>query len=283
MRNMYEVYIDSLFIMNFIMNMYLYTLLAKTLKRTATRVRIFAGSGISALFFVLLLLIPGIPVFVKRFAGPVIVSMMATAVIFQIKSMTGVFRTTGYMFFYAFVIGGLMKFLFETIPWLAGKQKSMWYILGIGMIGYQAVSWWIAQTGRKTGINICKVQLIGYENEIEINALIDTGNSLMEPVSGRPVSVIEEESLDRLTGIKLEEKLKVIPYRSVGKSNGIMEGYEIPEIIIIKEDEKIRWQKVIVGISRNKISSDGKYQMILHPKLCSDEIIRRPGGKVNDF
>lgn len=283
MQNMYEIYIDSLFLINFIMNIYLYTLTAKTLKRTATRVRICAGSGVSALLFVLLFMIPGIPAVIRRFAGPIIVSMIVTGVIFRLKNINDICRTTGYMFLYAFVMGGLMKFLFTAIPRLEGKQKSMWYILGIGMAGYQAVSWWIVQMGKKKNMSICKVYLKGYENEIEVNALIDTGNSLMEPVSGKPVSVIEVERLDELRGIRQQEKLKAIPYRSIGKANGIMEGYEIPEIIIIMEDKKIRWQKVIVGISRNKVSTNGRYQMILHPNLCNKEIIGRPGGKVNDF
>lgn len=283
MQNIYEVYIDSLFLMNFIMNMYLYTLSAKTLKRTATRVRIFAGSGISALLLTLFLLIPGIPVFIKRFAGPIAVSMIITGVVFRIKSIIEILRTTGYMFLYAFVLGGLMKFLFAGFPFFEGKQRSMWYILGVGIIGYQVVSWWITQVSKRKSISICRVRLIGYENKIELDALIDTGNSLTEPISGKPVSVIEGGILDELTGIKVQEKLKAIPYRSVGKNNGIMMGYEIPEIIIMKENEKIRWQKVIVGISSNKVSADGKYQMILHPDLCSEAIIRKPGGKADDF
>ena len=114
------------------------------------------------------------------------------------------------------------------------------------------------------------MRLCGYEDEIEVNALIETGNSLREPVSGKPVSVVEEEMLGRLSGIKIPEKLKVIPYHSVGKSNGIMEGYEIPEMIIEDEGENLRWQKVIVGISKNKISANGRYQMILHPDLCNE-------------
>ena len=138
------------------------------------------------------------------------------------------------------------------------------------MLGYQAVSWWVAQMGKKQQADIYKVRLRGSSNEIELDALMDTGNSLREPVSGRPVSVVEEESLRRLSGIKMPEKLKAIPYHSIGRSNGIMEGYEVPEIIIEGREENIRWQKVIVGISKDKVSVNGKYQMILHPDLLNE-------------
>lgn len=112
---------------------------------------------------------------------------------------------------------------------------------------------------------------------------MDTGNSLREPVSGRPVSVVEEECFLKLSGIKAPEKLKAIPYHSVGRDNGIMEGYEVPEIIIKGREENIRWQKVIVGISRNKISASGKYQMILHPDLCKYECQTRRARKAWHF
>lgn len=252
------------------MNLYLYTLAAGTLKRTATRIRVIGGSAAGAALFTLLLPAPGIPVFIKRFVGPMIVSMAVTAMIFKLKQFKVIFKVTGYLFIYAFALGGIMNFLFSAIPFLYNRQKNMWYILGAGMAGYYIVSWWLAQFKNKSKKNICKVRLCGYEDEIEVNALIDTGNSLREPISGKPVSVLEEEMISRLSGIKIPEKLKAIPYHSVDRSNGIMEGYEIPEMIIKDEGEDLRWQKVIVGISKNKISASGRYQMILHPDLCNE-------------
>ena len=117
---------------------------------------------------------------------------------------------------------------------------------------------------------IYNVTLWGYGNEITISALADTGNSLREPVSGKPVSVIEEDVLNQLNGVKIPERFKVIPYHSIGKDNGMMDGYEIPEIVIEDGKGNIRWQKVIVGISKNKVSANGKYQMILHPDLYNE-------------
>lgn len=275
MQNVYEVYIDSLFLIHFIMNLYFYTLAAKTLKRTATRVRILIGSGAAAVLFTVLLLIPGLPLIMKRFVGPIAVSMVMTAVIFRIKSIETVFRTTGYMFVYAFAFGGIMKFLFESVPYLADRKKNIWYILGAGMLGYQVISWGIRQVGRKKDRVICKVRLKGYENQLELNALIDTGNSLKEPISGKPVSVIEEDAFRKLQEVKIEEKLKMIPYHSIGKNNGMLEGYEIPEMIIESEEGSIQWQKVIVGISKNRISASGKYQMILHPDLYNETFLKK--------
>ena len=254
------------------MNLYLYTLLAKTMKRTATRLRVIGGSAVGAAFFVLWIFLPGVPAAIKRFLGPMAISLATAGVILRFNSIGQIGKAAGYLSVYAFAFGGVMKFLFSTVPFLKGRQGGIWYILGAGMLGYQAVSWWIGQTGKNRPADLYKVKLRGRLNEIELNALLDTGNSLREPISGRPVSVVEEECFQKLLGAKEPEKLRAIPYHSVGKSNGIMEGYEIPEIIIKGREESIRWQKVVVGVSRNKVSANGRYQMILHPDLLNEAI-----------
>lgn len=267
----YEIYIDNLFLMNFVMNLYLYLLTATTLRRTATRLRITAGSFIQSLLFCVLVLMPGIPAGIKRFIGPAAVSMASTAVIFKCRKPDEWLHLMGYQLIYAFVLGGCMKFLFSSVPLFRDRQESIWYILGAGFFGYQAVSWWIGQMKRKKAGRFCTVRLCGNGVSVSVRALIDTGNSLREPISGRPVSIVEDGILDCLVGVKAPEKLKLIPYHSIGKEHGMMEGYEIPEILIEEDGKKIRWQKVIAGISRNRISAEGKYQMILHPELTESE------------
>lgn len=253
--------------MNFVMNLYLYTLTAKTLKRTATRLRLVLGSGVGAVLYVCMLFVPA-PVFIKRFALPMLVSIGLTAVIFRLKNIKLIFRVTGYMFVYAFALGGMLKFSGSVI--LSQRmQKSVWYIAGAGMMGYQLIDWWLGQVKRKNR-KWYKVCLIGYGERVWTEALLDTGNSLREPVSGRPVSVVDEELLAQLASVQLPQKKKVIPYHSVGKRNGMMEGYEIPEIIIYGEEEEYRRQRVIVAISTNRVSAEGRYRMILHPDMCGE-------------
>lgn len=261
-------------------------LTAKTLKRTATRIRLIGGSIIGAWLFCILLLFPGIPVFIKRFAGPLVISMAVTAVIFKERKINKVLSLTGYMFVYAFLFGGMMKFLFESLSFSGNRQKEIWDIMGAGMIGYLVLSWWMIKRKQKKKNMIWEVLLCNGEEEIAVKALVDTGNSLKEPISGKPVSIIDRESLKLLQGVNVPERYRAIPYHSVGREHGIMEGYEIPEMIISEDGEKLRWQKIMVGISENAVSAEGKYQMILHPDLCSKPVserkrcllIRRLGG-----
>lgn len=270
MNSIYIINVEKLFLINFVMNMYFQTLVLRSMKRTATRFRVICISGAGAGLFCFLLLIPGIPVIIRRFMGPVIIQMVMAAAVFRAKDICILLRCSGYMFIYAFAFGGIMKFLFQSVPFLHSRQEESWVVLGTGIVGYYALSWWIEQMKRVRNNHYYEVRLLGYGNEITLKALSDTGNSLKEPISGKPVSIVEEGLLEQLTDIKLPERFRVIPYHSVGRNNGIMEGYEIPEMIIEGDKENIRYKKVIVGISKTRLSSNGKYQMILHPDLCNE-------------
>ncbi len=274
--------------MNFVMNLYLYALLRKTLKATATCFRVWAGSALGAAASAALLIMPGLPVFIKRFAGPAAVSIAVTAGIFKLKRASEIVKATEYLYIYAFAFGGMMKFLFSYLPFLNKAQGSIWYILGAGMLGYEAAGRWLTQLRGKRKCAICKVQIGGCGKGVWLAALVDTGNSLRDPVSGRPVSVVDGDVFDRLGDMKRPEKMKVIPYRSIGQEHGMMEGYEVPEIVIDSGGELLRQQKAILGISKTKVSTDGRYQMILHPDLCREipsgrEGRQRLGGRLRNW
>ena len=63
------------------------------------------------------------------------------------------------------------------------------------------------------------------------------------------------------------EKFKVIPYHSIGKDNGILEGYEIDTIKVKGNECEKQYDKVIVAVFKGKVSKGGSYQMILPPEL----------------
>ena len=49
----YELYVDSLFLINFVMNLYLLILVDQSCMRTATRMRILLGACVGAVVYVL--------------------------------------------------------------------------------------------------------------------------------------------------------------------------------------------------------------------------------------
>jgi len=115
----------------------------------------------------------------------------------------------------------------------------------------------------------CTVILQGESEELQITALIDTGNGLREPVSGRSVSILEEEVFRKMKDRLLPEKLKVIPYHSMGKTHGIMMGMEVSNIKIRTDDWEKELPEGILAMYQGRLSESGSYQMILSPEWIS--------------
>ena len=122
--------------------------------------------------------------------------------------------------------------------------------------------------------------------KIETKAMIDTGNLLKEPITNTPVVVVEHTLLyecipkeilnhieDILGGdfskipdeIKQEyiSRLKVIPFSSLGKQNGMLLGIKADGIEIKDEDEEKKVDNVIIGIYNKSLTKRGEYRALL--------------------
>ena len=70
--------------------------------------------------------------------------------------------------------------------------------------------------------------LINGTKKICVKAILDTGNSLKEPISGKPTCV-----LDGLTAKQLwtgEDLFRAVPWHGVGDARGILKAYFLPEL-----------------------------------------------------
>ena len=111
------------------------------------------------------------------------------------------------------------------------------------------------------------MEIIEQGEQIELKALYDTGNVLREPFSGKPVSIVERESLKNIELLKKPEKYKIIPFRSIGEEHGILKGMEVDEVIIEKKDTRIVLHRQIIAFYDGRLSQDGSFQMILNQEV----------------
>lgn len=113
--------------------------------------------------------------------------------------------------------------------------------------------------------NIYKVSVVLGSKEIELKALRDTGNSLVEPMTGKPVSIVEKNTVNQFKNETI--KYLLIPYNSVGKKHGLLEAFIADKISV----DGIEIEKAIIGIYNGKLSQNNKYEMILNPNLFEKE------------
>lgn len=264
----YELYIDAFFLLNFFTDTLLLLLLRKLLKCTATHLRIFLGGLFGAVAACILLLLPGIPAWGKLFAGYGAVSIAMIKISFCRMRWKQLLHAAVCLYALAFFTAGGILLLTARIPALqekAGMQTvCAGFLLLYGMISF------LERYKRKKG-KFVKVSLFWHEKEIALKALIDTGNSLFEPITGKPVSIVEQSVLLEALGKIPAKGLLVIPYHSIGKRSGILPGYEMTKLIIFGENETIEIEKPMVGLFDGRLSTASAYRMILHPTLTKNQ------------
>ena len=117
---------------------------------------------------------------------------------------------------------------------------------------------------------IVRVELTHKGNTVRLNALRDTGNTLRDPVTGKPVLVVDANVADQLTGLTLHQisepvetmgivpGMRLIPYRTVGNTQGLM-------LALLVKRSKIGGKKgsTIVAFAPQILDENGRYQGLL--------------------
>ena len=119
--------------------------------------------------------------------------------------------------------------------------------------------------------------------EVQVKAMVDTGNMLKEPISGKPVIVVEHtllydilpkeilNNLEKILGgdieslpdeIKYISKLKFIPFSSLGKQNGMLIGIK-PTYVEVMQEENTKKEDVIIGIYNKSFTKNGEYRALI--------------------
>lgn len=135
--------------------------------------------------------------------------------------------------------------------------------------------------------------------EVSCRGLVDTGNQLTDPLTRIPVTVMEaslweahlppswkgkisEVPADTLI-MELDEefiwqdRLRLIPYRGINKGTSFMLALK-PDTVKVKMNGTCYTpRRTLIGLDGGKLSSEGKYQAIIHPEYVQEEVITTSG------
>lgn len=268
----YKLYIDSVFILQMTNNLYLLSLAGKILKCTATHRRILMGASVGAVLICLVLSIPAGTVGVRFLTAAVPVSVCMLIITFQIHHGRNLIHGSLVMAGCGFFSGSIMIWILNRFRTFMNGRYSMAATLVSGYLAYRILGRVIEgiQHRKENFIRTVSVYVPAMRQVIQIQAFLDTGNQLADPVSGAPVCVISRKLADEIRSCFRPEKYHAIPFRSVGKDSGILDAYELPELMIEEQGRKIRREHVILAICDAGISEESTCQMILHPRLLED-------------
>lgn len=266
----YELYVDSLFLVNFVMNLYLLLLVDRSTLRAARPGRLLLAAALGAGCYLLMFLI-NIAVPLKLFLGAAgAVGMLPAA--FPVKGLRNLLKLMEKMLVFSFCMGGALIFLLRTFPLKEGMLTGIFGVLLAGGLLFLFLGRFPWES--KPEDSICPVTLIRGARQVSVQALIDSGNSLVEPISGKPVNVVDEEVFRKLweDGGQL---YRVIPYHSIGKKRGILEAYLLPELQVELHGMRKVFREVCIAVSTERISAADvseaeSVKMIMNPRLLTE-------------
>lgn len=267
----YELYVDSLFLINFVMNLYLLMLVNRATLRVTAPMRLIAGAALGAVCFLLPFLVAA-PAGLKLGAGILIGTVGMLCVSFPVRGLRMFLKLLEKLLLYSFGMGGGLLFLVRCLPGLREAMTGIFGILGAGGILFLLL-------GRmKTGLNLqdglCRATLSRAGKKRMVTALIDSGNSLVEPISGKSVCVVDREVYEELWE-ENEGGFRAIPYHSIGKRKGILRGYLLSELSVEADGMSFVFRDVYIAVSDGEIQDARNagvksVNMIINPMLFSE-------------
>lgn len=282
----YRIYADRVWIMHTCINVLLLFLTAKLSGMTVRVRRIIEIAAGNALCFMAILLLPA-PAVLQGEVGIILAGKTFFCLIaalwwvqrcFQVKSREGMRRVWICYMCCACVLGGVcngiseVRELFETDQngFGTGGQVSMMQLL----VWCAIVVWYGAKLldreRRRQKHPIWKVSFFWKTKFFSGSALMDSGNSLKDPYTGRPVCVLDEETAKKL-GISTEKAVRLIPYHSIGRAHGLLRAVTVSELYLRKDGQEKKIADVTVAVGPGRLSRSGGYQMILHPALLEEK------------
>lgn len=277
----YELYADSLLLLNFVMNLYLLILVDRSTLRTATGRRLLLGAAFGAVCYFLPFLWEAPPV-LKLSAGFVAGTAGMLLLAFPVRGFRMFLKLLKYLTLYSVGMGGGMLLLLRVLGKMGIPTAGILVLMGAGGVLFLFLRHGFAERGQEN--YRCRATLICGGSRLTVNALIDSGNSLIEPISSKPVSVVDEKVF---RGLWHNESpgYRAIPYHSIGRKRGILQGYLLPELELEIDGMTKRFCEVYVAVSVEQITGGAEadsVKMIINPLLLNSERKRRPKRRQNE-
>lgn len=264
-----EVYAEYLFGENFLMGILILYLSSKIASLQTSKKRLFIGGVLCGLFS-FIILIPNTGMLLG-IIFKVAFSILLAYVAFNKK----VFKGTILIYIVSAFMGG-MTIILLYITRIRGMTNNA--VLYIGDITYMnvvfgvVVSYAVIMLFAKVMTAKQLKERIFTDITVEIEghtvthrALIDSGNFLKDPLSGRAVAIISKSAavkLKNIAAIDFNTRYCLIPYNSIGIKNGILEGYRVDNAYINGR----ALGSIIVAVYDTefcKLGEEEEYQMLL--------------------
>lgn len=273
------IYVDTLFFLNFAVN---YLLLLATAKITAVyvrRLKIALAAFLGGAYAVAAVLVAQSLLQSLGFKLGAALLMLLTC----FGKERGLLRITLIFFAVSAAFGGIVL----AVSLMGGGSASealvpvsMEILIPSFAVSYAVIALIFKKLGRRRDGGFVHIVIEHRGRKTEINSLVDTGNTLTDPMNGNTVIVAEKNAIIPLFDKKVAEILdseldnapqmlemlsdsgtlfRLIPFRTVGVESGMLLAFR-PDSVTINGREKTG---MLVAVSRTRLSEGGIYSAVV--------------------
>ena len=279
------IYVDTLFLLNAAVDYLLLLASARLAGEPLARLRFLLGAALGGLYAVAIFL-PGLSFLARppcRLAAAVLMVLAAFWKSQRLLRQVVIFLALSCAFGGGVLAIGLLGGRGLTLSngvLYSGMDLKIVLLSAAGCYG--ALTLVFQRTGRHTAAagELRPVRLTLGERQVSLIALVDTGNTLTDPATGRPVLVAEADCVEELLppGIRpspadlrdpagtlerLEDpwrrRFRLLPYRSVGVDRGLLLAVRVDQVQVGEEDRG----PMLAALSPTPVSDGGGYRALL--------------------
>ncbi|MGI6677563.1 MAG: sigma-E processing peptidase SpoIIGA [Dehalobacterium sp.] len=294
MESTYIIYADVLFITNFFLDFGILWATARFGHFGTNNLRIFFGALLGACYGVLMIY-PELA-FLYELTIKMLFSFFIVILVFPRLSIKKYLQATACFYGISFAMAGAVlggsSFLSNSpnISQLI-NIKSTALIFGFAMaliLGRWGLIY-LRRHWQKSQFKI-SVEVFIDKKSLNLEALIDTGNDLKDPLSLKPVIIVEYQALKKILPLDFQQcferygeidvtkimencshkdwisHVRIVPFHSIGKHHGMLLGYK-PDLVVIFGQEKIVTKDVMICLYHKRLSASGTYRAVLNPEV----------------
>ncbi len=228
----------------------------------------------------------------------IITAVLMIKIAYELKNRKSFLKGIGYLYLVSFVTIGTTLSIFYINGNTPFKSGGITLFIFLGLIVLFLIGkygWLIFQNYINTDIFYVPIEIIMSDTKLVLTGLVDTGNSLTDPLTRAPVIVVDYDEIIPIFPEKLQEKLldkkggiinlvnlfnenglgnrvRILPFSDLGQEHGLLIGFRPDKVVINYKGREIETRRVIIAISENKLDTNNEYQVLVHPRILQFSI-----------
>lgn len=275
------IYIDVLFLLNFVVDYILLLATARITGEVIKRLRLALGALVGAVYAAMLF-VPGL-IWLSHLLCKILVAVLMIFIAFG--ACKRCLRSFLVFVGVSVALGGLIFALQLVEAGGLSIKKGVFYtgfdlrlLLVTVILCYLGLRLAFERAARHGGgrRDLYSVQIELFGERLNLTALLDTGNTLTDPANNQPVMVVQADalegvlpreidpgdpvgSMERMGDASLKRRFRLLPYRAIGVKHGLLLAVRTDRVILAEREVN----GLLVALSPTPVSDGGGYQALI--------------------